>query len=493
LATLSGVLLGVCQIDLWPLAWVALAPLSLAVAGRRPWPSLALGALAGVLAGAAMYGVLPYGVLTYSMLVAYCGLFMALYGLLVAQGMGRVHPAVDVLLPALAWTGLEYLRRQGTWSFPVNLGASQVALLPLLQVAYLVGGHGVSFLVALPSGVLARWALTGRLPRRAAAAVAVVLAVAVGYGAIRLATPLDERGGPRVAGVQTAFHNWLYTLEVVSPAHRRLLRDSVFTLSERAVAQGSQLVIWPESVLHDHVPDVPELEARIRGLAQRSGATVVAGYYREDDLGLERNSAALYVPGEPPVFYDKRRLAGLAEWRLTAGARNEPLRTPHGRLGVLICLESVYPQDARELVDAGAEMLAVTTNDAGFLRSPMAGFHGHRSVLRAIESDRYLLHLSQAGPSFLFDPHGRARAKAPLFEAGVVAGVMPPRTARSPYHTIGDAFIVLVWAILGAVVLVVPLVRRLRSRTKQRRSMSRRSGGALRRSGVELPEAAGGQ
>lgn len=468
LALLTGTLLGVCQIDLWPLAWVALAPLTVAVAGQRLRAGAALGLVAGLVAGAAMYGVLPYGILTYAILVAYCGLFMALFGVLVARGFGRLHAAVDVLLPALAWTGLEYLRRQGTWSFPVNLGASQVALLPLMQLAYLVGGHGVSFLVALPAGVLARWAIAGQPPKRAAAAVALALVVATGYGAARLAEPPPAGPGPRVAGVQTAFHNWLYTLEVISQPHRRLLRDSVFALSERAAREGAELILWPESVLHDHVPDVAELDARIRGLATSSGATVVAGYYREDDAGLERNTAAAYAPGAAPLFYDKRRLAGLAEWRLTSGRRNEPLVTPHGRLGVLICLESVYPQDARELVEAGAELLAVTTNDAGFLLSPMAGFHGHRSVLRAIESDRYLLHLSQAGPSFLFDPQGRVLDRAPLFTAGVVSGPMPRRSTRSPYHRMGDLFVGLVWTTLGVLLVGVPLARWLRERAARR-------------------------
>ncbi|MDY0059307.1 MAG: nitrilase-related carbon-nitrogen hydrolase [Myxococcota bacterium] len=459
LATLTGVLLATSQVDLYPLAWVALAPLTLACAGRRVAGGAALGFLSGLLAGSALYGVATYGLLTYGMLVVYCGVHMALYGAVMARSFGRIGPWSDLVLPALAWTAFEVLRRVGTVSFPINLSATQVELLPLLQLAYWTGGHGVSFLIALPAGVLATWAWRGRFPGRQATAGVVVLVLTMTIGQLRLREPVIDDSKVRLTGVQTAFQNWLYELEQVSSPHKELLHESLFQLTEQAGAAGADLIVWPETALHERVLELPPLQERLTALARRHGSAILAGFFREDPQGLEHNSAVLFTPAGVGPIYDKRRLAGLAEWRITPGRELAPLATPHGAVGVLICLESVYPQDARELVRRGAELLVVTTNDAGFLFSPMAGFHGQRSILTAIESDRYLLHLSQAGPSYLLDPRGRALRATELFQSTLVAGEVGRRRTVSPYHRLGDWFAGLLYVGLAAA-LLTPAGRR---------------------------------
>ncbi len=439
LATLTGLLLGASQIDLWPLAWISLAPLALACHGRSGGAGFALGFLAGLLAGSATYGTISYGWLIYAMILGYCGVFMGLFGWVHARLFGRVGLWADLLLPALAWTAFEFLRRLGSVSFPIDLAATQAQLLPLLQIARWTGGHGVSFLVALPSGLLATWALRQRVPAAAVLALLLPIAGALGYGTWALSQP--EETGPelRVAAVQPAFHNWIYDLELVSPPHRRLLEDTIFGLSELAATQGAELIVWPETALHERVLDDPRLRGRVAALTRR-GAAVLAGFFRENDLGLEHNSAVLFQPDGQIHVYDKRRLASLAEWRLSPGERNAPMVTSVGRLGILICLESIYPQDVRALVAQGAEVLVVTTNDAGFLYSPMAGFHGHRSVLRAVEAGRWLIHLGQAGPSYLFDPQGRARVETPLFQEAILEGQLRRLSGETPYQRWGDWF-----------------------------------------------------
>lgn len=460
LAALSGALLAACQVDAPVLAWLALAPLTLGCVGRRARSGFVLGMLSGLMAGAALYGTLSYGWLIYGMLVVYCGLHMGLFGALQSWAFARVHPLIDLLLPALAWTALEYLRRVGSVSFPINLAATQVDLLPLLQVARWTGGHGVSFLVALPSGLLVRAALLGRIPLKGLVGILLTLLLTLAYGGWRLTGTQATRGpSMQVSGVQTAFPNWLYELETVSPQHRVLLYEALFGMTDQAASLGAELIVWPETALRDRYLEDPELRTRIQDIARHHGAAILAGLFREDEIGLEHNCAALFDPAGGIEVYDKRRLAGLAEWRMTPGTRNAPLRGPKGPIGVLICLESVYPQDARELTLAGAELLVVTTNDAGFLRSPMAGFHGHRSTIRAIESDRFLMHLSQAGPSAILDPLGRSIARTEIFRAELLQGTVELRSSISPYHRHGDWFPALVFLGLALCTLAPLLVR----------------------------------
>ena len=63
--------------------------------------------------------------------------------------------------------------------------------------------------------------------------------------------------------------------------------------------------------------------------------------------------------------YRKVRLVPSAESHLTPGQSIQPLNTSVARVGVMICLESVYPDMARTLVSNGAELLVVASNDAG--------------------------------------------------------------------------------------------------------------------------------
>ena len=449
-ALATGVLLGVCQIDLSPLAWVALAPLAVAAHGRRPLSGAGLGMVAGLVAGAALYGLFPYGWLLYGVLVVYCGVHMAGFGLGVAWLSGRVPAWARVCLPALLWTGFEYLRRFGVVSFPISLAGSQSSLLPLTQLARWTGAHGVSFLVALPAG-LALSAFAGRrFPIRAAVAQAAVLGLVAGVGAWWLGRPLPAGRSVAVAGVQTGLPGWVYRISPASAEHRALMLDSLTSLTERGMAAGAELVVWPETAFYDPVLRNKALRRQIEELARRGPATILVGTPREDPSGDRFNSVLAFLPGGgEPAVQDKLRPAGYAEWHITPGRVRRPLDTPSGQLGVLICLESVYAQDVAELVDLGAELIVVTTDDSGFRRSPIAEFHARRSSLRAIETGRTVVHLSQAGPSYVFDARGRALARLGLFERGLLQAPGALSSERTAYQRLGDAFCWGVWVLLA--------------------------------------------
>ena len=345
LAAWTGALLGACQIDLAAAGWIALAPLSLACHGRTRRAGAALGFVSGVIAGAALYGLLPYGTFLYVLLCVYCGANMAAFGAATAWLSGRIPQWAAVALPALLWTALEYGRRYGPVSFPIMLGPTQTGLLPLWQIAAWTGGHGLSFLVALPAGVLAAWAGQRRFPVRGAAGVAVALAAAWWLGAARMAAPLPEGQEVKVAGVQSAVDNWVYRVAPVSRRHEAMVLGRLNSLTHEALAAGAHLVVWPETVVQKPLLRQPTISGPLQALADRHGAALVIGAVREGADTDLHNSAVVFRPNAPPVWQDKIRLAGYSEARLTAGSTRAALDTPVGRLGIMICLESVYPQE----------------------------------------------------------------------------------------------------------------------------------------------------
>ncbi len=127
-----------------------------------------------------------------------------------------------------------------------------------------------------------------------------------------------------------------------------------------------------------------------------------------------------------------------AEAHLTPGDAWRPLDTRVGKLGVLICLESVYPDAGRAVAARGAELLLVMSNDAGFGWSPITRHMTNRAAVRALETGRWLLRVGQAGVTTLIDPTGARHGQLGLFEPAVLYGEARLRDDLTPYVRWGD-------------------------------------------------------
>ena len=115
----------------------------------------------------------------------------------------------------------------------------------------------------------------------------------------------------------------------------------------------------------------PSVEA-LSKIADESSATIIAPIFEQRALGLYHNSLVLIKPGEPiagvyrkmhipddPGFYEKFYFTpGDAEGTLRGF---QPVQTRLGKLGVLVCWDQWYPEAARLMALAGADMLIYPT------------------------------------------------------------------------------------------------------------------------------------
>jgi apolipoprotein N-acyltransferase len=137
------------------------------------------------------------------------------------------------------------------------------------------------------------------------------------------------------------------------------------------------------------------------------------------------------------------------------GTRQEPLATPAGAAGVMICNEAMLGSEAIDRVRHGAEWLVTLTNDSWVGRRQYAEIALAMVRLRAVEVRRWLVRSSTAGPSAMIDPVGRIVDRLPFDTAGYVHADVVPRHGLTLYARIGDAF---AWACV--LVVAVALVRR---------------------------------
>ncbi|MBX3278483.1 MAG: carbon-nitrogen hydrolase family protein [Acidobacteria bacterium] len=148
------------------------------------------------------------------------------------------------------------------------------------------------------------------------------------------------------------------------------LRDRV----QECEDAGVHLLCCPEGALGglaDYV-DAPEdialasdpkaLAIRLRPLASRTVAVVV-GFTERDEGGRYYNAAAVYAGGAVVGIYRKRHPA-IRQSRYSAGAE-APVFTVNGmRIGILICRDSTDSRLAETLVQRGAHLLCIPTNNA---------------------------------------------------------------------------------------------------------------------------------
>lgn len=358
-------------ISAWPVAYVAFVPWIIALTCcHRPVWAYFVSYLLG--AGFFLYHLSWLANATWEGHMAACLLWLGPQFLLGAWLVRllwlRLRLTLIFAFP-LGLLAVELLRSRTPLAFPwFLLGHSQIRLLPMVQLADLVGVMGISFVIALVNGWLAQWILT-RMQRRQLQApssttswapsdlirvspVATIVMIATLaatnlYGWYRLSQSRGELG-PRVAVVQGDF--------ILSPDFTKNAEDQEkreFYLSQVGLAAEEEpdLIVLPETpwwmTLNPEVRQAardPELlskmskkrQDRLRALAwyskkaherwleltQTHDTTIVVGGLSEEpqpDAVYPQehryNSAFLYSQGEiDPVRYDKIHLVPFGEY-----------------------------------------------------------------------------------------------------------------------------------------------------------------------------------
>src|SRR5208337_1987912 len=161
-----------------------------------------------------------------------------------------LFPRRSYFLQSALWVCYEYfLKSSGFLGYSYgNLGYSQYAFLPLIQIADTVGVWGISLLVVFPSSLLGRASADGLATLREewrryilpAAGYSVVFLCVVAYGFV---SPVDARSDRqwRVALVQQNVDPWKGGYEAYRASLDVLERQSL-----RALTEDPEIVIWSE-------------------------------------------------------------------------------------------------------------------------------------------------------------------------------------------------------------------------------------------------------
>ena len=344
---------------------------------------------------------------------------------------------------AALWVVLEWFRSVIFGGFPwLPLAASQWQRPLVLQVAAYAGAGATSFVLIvfnLGAGAYVHRAffegVTGFKKRTPEFSVALL--VLMGGSFPFLADSFNQQRRPlaRVALVQP----YIPQDEKWDAAKAQDVLHTLENLTYTASRAGSpELILWPEAVTPWALFKDANVQPWLESVAKRSGKPVLLGSVAAEQLSWPdwrwTNAAVVISPtdGLQSTSYAKRKLVPFGEYiplrpvlgwidkfapiggDFQRGTDATPLLVPVGTrrvpVGVLICYEDIFPGLARESALAGAEVLAVLTNNGWFGEGGAAYQHAAHSVLRAIETRRPVIRCGNGGWSGWIDEYGSIRA-----------------------------------------------------------------------------------
>ncbi|HEY4223629.1 MAG TPA: apolipoprotein N-acyltransferase [Myxococcota bacterium] len=500
LAALSGVLLGLSQpivieslgdepIDPTGLsgclALIGFVPLLLALRGTGPKQAYKLGFLAcfiqftvnvqWLVVAMVVFGRIPLVAswLILSILSAAMAAYVATAFAVTRMLVGRYRWPMWLVFP-LAICAAETLRNFGpVGGFPWgNVGTSFATVPVLLQVASLFGVHGLVFCAGLSSSSLAEVIATRGKNRRAIGTFIGLLVFRVGFGALRLATAPTDVPTVKVGLLQGNIEQGIRNDE---PWTGRKILDRYHALQADAIKQGAQILVWPEAAFPIRLRrDLKSFEGELlvdednpQAQVPRAAVVGAVGYEvrRVDGHREDVHSNSAYIVGADQKVVgrvDKTHLVPFGEyvpWPLGAIVRQivpiggtEPgdgyagipvtVTTSAGerevKLGTTICYEGIFPEIARNLRRAGAELHVNITNDGWYGISGAPTQHLDFYALRAVESGMPVVRAANTGKSAWIDTRGRIHDVTHIYTDSAVVADVPLATSDTLYVTLGE-------------------------------------------------------
>ncbi len=371
------------------------------------------------------------------------------------SGYFRFHPILFSLSVGSLWVIFEWSMSLGFLAFPwVNISISLIKFLPFLQTASLFGNGIITFITVFSSSLLGI-ALSSKILNFSkkeekehskitlVKISCIVLLSNTILGTVLYFVPENKEKEINVCIVQgnvTMGEKWdeenFYS---IIESHNELIRETLNDSKNKV-----DVVLMAETVFPAICTENGLIYQTISKIAKDYDITVIFGVMLKIDNELHNAVMAIYPDGNVSDYYSKQKLVPFGEKMpnlgiigelipqlkdlnndssYKEGTKSKVIKSYDGTIyGPLICYDSVFSEITRQSVKNGAEIIAVSTNDSWYKNGFAVKNHKNQSVVRAIETGKYIFRSANTGISCIINSKGNILCESKILAKTVVVG-----------------------------------------------------------------------
>ncbi|SVA28649.1 uncharacterized protein METZ01_LOCUS81503 [marine metagenome] len=394
------------------------------------------------------------------LLIVILSVFMALYyalaGYLISISYTKFQSQSLTLLiiaPSI-WVLIEWFRGWFLSGFPwFSVGYSQTNTY-LSNWAPIGGIYMVSWICGICAGLLALIYLgKGQHSYKAAAALITIITVSLLLGMFSWTQSTGEKF--TVSLVQGGIQQERKWLPGEFSKTLDLYKSSLITSNK------SDLVVWPEVAIPSIASNVESYLDDLKKVVKENQIQMLLfGILTSDKTSGEIRNSMMAI-GSSDVVYHKRHLLPFGEyfpvpdlirsWLQSMGLPNRDIQRGNTiqdmpqlsniLIAPSICYEDIFGSELLGYFPE-ANLLVNITNNAWFGKSFASEQHFQMSIMRAIESGRYLLRATNTGVTAIVEPDGTVE-RAQSFKYSILSGTIEPMIGNTPYTKYGNSLIVI--------------------------------------------------
>ena len=390
----------------------------------------------------------------------------------VVKRFGLLKP----ILAAAVWCIFEWCQTLFWFGVPwARLILGQIEYTVSIQTVSLFGAYFITFLLVAVNFLLAYSFIYTERRRLCAALCALLMLGNFAVSSIIYFADTESDRKVSVAALQgniPSGEKWDSSTSAKTVAAYERLVDS-------SAEEGAEIIVYPETAIPYTITKNNAMGRSLKSAAKDTDTTLLVGGFTDDPLGRgDYNSIIAFTPdGEiNDTVYSKRRPVPFGEYvpgkeiistlvpplaelvlsesEIIAGEGANVIELDEGKIGALVCFDSIYETLARDSVREGAELLTVSTNDSWFLDSAALYMHNAQSQIRAIENGRYVVRAANTGISAIISDKGEVITYTEPNVEGFVIGEVQFNSHRTLYNVIGNLFVYLCITLCCLVVIV---------------------------------------
>ena len=347
------------------------------------------------------------------------------------------------------WLQGQFIPIAFPWVRIVNIASSFTVL---IQSASVFGGLFISLIILFINSAAALIFIKIKLNRKfiyTSAVLAITITNLI-YGA----NYLNKNKFHNAEALNVMIIQGNYPKETKFSSSSEDILNKYISMIYGSIDKDTDYILFPETAMHSDIYVKPELKTRLSDICNDYGVIILFGTQYNDDGKYYNSCMAFYPDNKDSAIYLKRILVPFGEYNpfklfkfqftstnFSPGEECSIINTEKGNIGCAICFESVFPEASVDCVKAGAEVITVLTNDSWLgERLPLYQHHTH-SIIRAVETNRYILTSTNTGISSVISNRGEIKSETDYNNEAVIEDTFYMISENSIYTHLGDIII----------------------------------------------------